>query len=91
MRGFGAIISFEIEGGTKNLEKFISNLRLCQLAVSLGDTETLVEVPSLMTHRGYPKEKLVEFGLSESMVRISVGLEDYNDIIEDLDQALNQI
>lgn len=44
-----------------------------------------------MTHRGYPKEKLVEFGLSESMVRISVGLEDYNDIIEDLDQALNQI
>ncbi|ABY93152.1 Cystathionine beta-lyase/cystathionine gamma-synthase-like protein [Thermoanaerobacter sp. X514] len=64
---------------------------MCQLAVSLGDTETLVEVPSLMTHRGYPKEKLVEFGLSESMVRISVGLEDYNDIIEDLDQALNQI
>ncbi|KHO62737.1 methionine gamma-lyase [Thermoanaerobacter sp. YS13] len=91
MRGFGAIISFEIEGGTKNLEKFISNLRLCQLAVSLGDTETLVEVPSLMTHRGYPKEKLEESGFTESMVRISVGLEDYNDIIEDLDQALKQI
>ncbi|HHW57632.1 MAG TPA: PLP-dependent transferase [Clostridia bacterium] len=91
MRGFGAIISFEIEGGTKNLEKFIKGLKLCQLAVSLGDTETLVEVPSLMTHRGYPKEKLEEFGFSENMVRISVGLEDYNDIIEDLEEAIKKI
>nr|WP_081698981.1 PLP-dependent aspartate aminotransferase family protein [Caldanaerobacter subterraneus] len=91
MRGFGAIISFEIEGGRKELEEFIKGLKLCQLAVSLGDAETLVEVPSIMTHRGYPKEKLEDFGFRENTVRISVGLEDYNDIIEDLEDALKRI
>ncbi|MEY8303922.1 trans-sulfuration enzyme family protein [Anaerosalibacter bizertensis] len=89
MNGFGAMISFEVDGGLKDAIKFVESVKLAQLAVSLGDCETLIEVPAAMTHRGYPNEKLKEFGLTESMVRISVGLEDSEDIIEDLEQALN--
>ncbi len=85
------MISFEVEGGLKDAIKFVESVKLAQLAVSLGDCETLIEVPAAMTHRGYPREKLEEFGLTESMVRISVGLEDKNDIIEDLEQAFQQI
>lgn len=89
MNGFGAMISFEVDGGLKDAIKFVESVKLAQLAVSLGDCETLIEVPAAMTHRGYLNEKLKEFGLTESMVRISVGLEDSEDIIEDLEQALN--
>lgn len=90
MNGFGAIISFEVKGGLDSAIKFVDSLKLAQLAVSLGDCETLVQLPAAITHRGYPREKLAEFGLTESMVRISVGLEDSKDIIEDLEQALKQ-
>ena len=88
MEGFGAMISFEVKGGLDSAVKFVEGLKLCQLAVSLGDCETLVQLPAAITHRGYPKEKLKEFGLTESMVRISVGLEDSKDIIDDLEQGL---
>ena len=87
MNGFGAMISFELDGDLKDAIKFVENVKLAQLAVSLGDCETLIELPAAMTHRGYPTEKLEEFGLTESMIRISVGLEDKQDIIEDLEQA----
>ncbi|WP_406242588.1 trans-sulfuration enzyme family protein [Tissierella carlieri] len=90
MNGFGAIISFEVKGGLDSAIKFVDSLKLAQLAVSLGDCETLVQLPAAITHRGYPREKLAEFGLTESMVRICVGLEDSKDIIEDLEQALKQ-
>ncbi|MFA5576292.1 MAG: PLP-dependent aspartate aminotransferase family protein [Tissierellaceae bacterium] len=88
MKGFGAIISFELRGGVESAIKFVEGLKLAQLAVSLGDCETLVQLPAAITHRGYPREKLAEFGLTESMVRMSIGLEDSNDIIEDIDRAL---
>lgn len=91
MKGFGAIISFEVKGGLESAIKFVDGLKLAQLAVSLGDCETLVQLPAAITHRGYPRERLAEFGLTESMVRISVGLEDSKDIIEDLEQALKLI
>lgn len=91
MRGFGAMISFEVKGDIETAIKFVDSLKLCQLAVSLGDCETLVQLPSAITHRGYPKEKLAEFGLTETMIRISVGLEDYQDIIDDLAQALELV
>ena len=87
MNGFGAMISFELDGDLKDAIKFVENVKLAQLAVSLGDCETLIELPAAMTHRGYPTEKLEKFGLTESMIRISVGLEDKADIIEDLEQA----
>jgi len=88
MSGFGAMISFEVRGGLEAAKKVINNLQLIQIAVSLGDCETLMELPAAMTHRGYNKDKLAEFGLTESMLRISVGLEDADDIVNDLDQAL---
>ncbi len=91
MRGFGAMISFEVKGGLDSAIKFVEGLKLCQLAVSLGDCETLVQLPAAITHRGYPREKLEEFGLTESMVRMSVGLEDYRDIIDDLERSLDII
>ncbi len=91
MDGFGAIISFEVEGRLSDAKKVVNNVKLAQLAVSLGDCETLIELPAAMTHLGYPRDKLAEFGLTESMIRISVGLENIEDIIEDLDNALSLI
>lgn len=91
MDGFGAMISFEVEGNLEHAKKVVNNMKLAQLAVSLGDCETLIELPAAMTHLGYPREKLSEFGLTETMIRISVGLEDVEDIIQDLDNALTLI
>ncbi len=91
MRGFGAMISFELASDFEGACKFIEALKLHKLAVSLGDCESLVEFPALMTHRGYSEADLKKFGLSKSMIRISVGLEEASDIIEDLDQGLKEI
>ena len=91
MTGFGAMISFEIDGDLEDAKKFVEGVELAQLAVSLGDCETLIELPAAITHRDYPKEELGKFGLTESMIRISVGLEDVEDIIEDLDNAFKKI
>ncbi len=91
MSGFGAMISFEVEGGLEAAKTVINNLELIQMAVSLGDCESLMELPAAMTHRGYDREKLSRFGLSESMLRISVGLENADDIIKDLDRSINLI
>ncbi|HHT51417.1 MAG TPA: aminotransferase class I/II-fold pyridoxal phosphate-dependent enzyme [Eubacteriaceae bacterium] len=91
MRGFGAMISFEINGNLENAKKFVDSVKLAQLAVSLGDCETLIELPAAMTHRDYPKEELSNYGLTESMVRISVGLEHVDDIIKDLNNGLKNI
>jgi methionine-gamma-lyase len=91
MDGCGAMISFEVIGGLEESKRVVNGVRLAKIAVSLGDCETLIEHPAAMTHRGYPREKLHEFGLSESMIRISVGLEDAEDIVNDLDKALSLI
>lgn len=91
MSGFGAMLSFEVDGGIEKARKVVNSVRLIKLAVSLGDCETLIELPAAMTHLGYPKEKLSEFDLTESMIRISVGLENVEDLIEDIDGALNAI
>lgn len=91
MSGFGAMISFEVDGDLEDAKKVVNSVKLAQLAVSLGDCETLIELPAAMTHRGYPNEELIEFGLTESMIRISIGLENFKDIIEDLDNALKSI
>lgn len=91
MNGYGAVISFEVVGGLENAKKVVNATELMQLAVSLGDCETLIELPAAMTHRGYDSGKLAEFGMSESLIRISVGLEDSEDIIEDIRSALEKI
>ena len=91
MRGFGGIVSFEINGDFKMASSLMNKFELCSLAVSLGDAETLVEHPASMTHRDYPRENLHEFGFSDILIRISSGLEDARDIISDIDNALSKI
>ncbi|MDD3461076.1 methionine gamma-lyase [Mesotoga sp. Brook.08.YT.4.2.5.1] len=91
MEGFGGIISFELCGPKENAEKFVQGLKLIKLAVSLGDAETLVEVPAMMTHRDYPEEELHRFGFSSKTVRISAGLEHHSDLLEDIEDALEKV
>lgn len=87
----GAMISFEVKGGRANGAKLLDSLEMCSLAVSLGDAETLIEHPASMTHSPYSAEELKEVGISEGMVRLSVGLENVEDIIADLKQGLDQL
>lgn len=91
MADFGAMISFEVKGGKDAGMKFVNALKLCTIAVSLGDAETLVEHPASMTHSTYSPEELKDAGIPEGLVRLSVGLENAEDIIDDLAQALDQI
>ena len=71
--------------------RFVDSLELCTLAVSLGDAETLIEHPASMTHSTYTAEELKEAGIDEGLVRLSVGLEDTEDLIADFAQALEKI
>lgn len=85
---FGGMISFELKGGYEAGKTLLNSVELCRLAVSLGDAETLIEHAPSMTHSTYTKEELAEAGISEGLVRLSIGLEDVDDIIADLTQAL---
>ncbi len=87
MRGFGAMISFEVVGELE-VENILKNLKYFTLAESLGAVESLISVPAKMTHASIPVERREELGISDSLIRISVGLEDVDDLIEDLDDAL---
>jgi methionine-gamma-lyase len=89
MYGYGGIVSFELDAASDVAENFINKLKMIKLAVSFGDAETLIEYPFAMTHRNYSKDELHDMGLTEQLIRLSIGLEDYNDIIADLEQALN--
>jgi cystathionine beta-lyase/cystathionine gamma-synthase len=90
MSGFGGMISFEL-GSLANAKKFLGRLSLCALAESLGGVETLISHPASMTHGAVPKGERKRIGVSEGLVRISVGLEDPADLIADLDQALGAL
>lgn len=89
MNNFGGIVSFELKDGFEAGIKLLNSLELCSLAVSLGDTETLIQHPASMTHSAYSKEELENAGLSAGLVRLSVGLENIDDIILDLNNGLN--
>lgn len=88
MKGMGGIVSFEVKGGLAEGKKLINSLQLAMISFSLGDPETLVQHPASMTHASIPKEERIKFGITDGLIRISVGLEDANDIIRDFDQAL---
>jgi methionine-gamma-lyase len=90
MRLFGGMLGFEL-GTFDAAKKFLDGLELCVQAVSLGDVITLIEHPASTTHHAYPKEELAEVGLSEGYVRLSVGLEDPDDLIADLAAGLKRI
>ena len=91
MKDFGAMISFELKGGFEAGKTLLNNLSLCSLAVSLGDTETLIQHPASMTHSPYTKEEREVAGITDGLVRLSVGLENVEDIIADLEQGLEKI
>ena len=86
----GAMISFELNASKTQSEVFINSLELCALAVSLGDAETLIQHPASMTHNSYSKQALSDAGITESMIRLSVGLETVDDLIEDLKAGLKK-
>jgi len=87
MKGFGSMITFET-GSLENAEKMLARMKVCALAESLGGVETLISHPASMTHAGIGAEGRAKIGLTDGMVRISVGIEDLDDIVADLEQAL---
>ena len=89
MRCFGGMLSFEVENTTIAMN-VMNNLRMSYIGVSLGDVETLVEWPACMTHMTMPRKERRKLGITDTLIRVSVGLEDPDDIIEDFDQALSQ-
>ena len=91
MSGYGGIVSLEIKGGRKAGEKLMNSVNLFVLAVSLGDVDSLIEHPASMTHSTYDAKALEQIGISEGFVRLSIGIEDRQDLIEDLSQALKQV
>ncbi|MEK6214170.1 MAG: PLP-dependent transferase, partial [Vibrio fluvialis] len=88
--GFGSMLSFEFGGSFEQLKYFVGELELFSLAESLGGVESLVCHPASMTHRAMGEEALAEAGVSQQLLRLSVGLEDASDLIADLDQAFNK-
>lgn len=87
----GGMIAFEVKGGLEAGRKLMNTLELCSLAVSLGDTETLIQHPASMTHSPYTPEERALSGILEGLVRLSIGLEHPDDIIDDLKLALNKL
>jgi cystathionine beta-lyase/cystathionine gamma-synthase len=90
MKGFGGMISFET-GSLENAKTVLKSVRLCSLAESLGGVETLISHPATMTHASVPPEHRQRIGITDGLVRISVGIEDVDDLITDLDQALARV
>jgi methionine-gamma-lyase len=87
----GAMLSFDIKGGEKEAFTFLNNLKLIQLAVSLGSTESLAEHPASMTHAGIQEQHRIEMGITDKLIRISAGVENHADIVWDIDQALQMV
>ena len=87
----GALIAFEIKGGEKEAFTFLNNLKLIKLAVSLGSTESLAQHPATMTHAGVSSETKEAIGINERLVRISIGIENHKDLINDIKEALSKI
>lgn len=91
MKRGGGVISFSIKGGKEETQAFINDLYFITNAVSLGDTETLIQHPATMTHAAIPAELRQEMGIYDNLIRLSVGLESWEDIVSDLEQALKKI
>jgi len=91
MKKHAPLISFELKGGLEAGKVFIDALEVCTRAVSLGTVDTLVSHPATMTHYGIPREERIKFGITDGLIRMSVGIENYEDLEADLEQALAKI
>ncbi len=91
MNGFGGVLSFEIKGGVETGKQLVNNLELFSLSVSIGAIESLVNHPASMTHKVVPQKERLKAGITDGLIRISIGIEDVDDLIADLNQALHKI
>jgi cystathionine gamma-lyase len=91
MTGFGGMITFFIKGDIKKSKKFLEKVKLFALAESLGGVESLIEHPAIMTHASIPKKIREELGIFDNLIRLSVGIEDCDDLTNDLEVAFNSI
>jgi cystathionine beta-lyase/cystathionine gamma-synthase len=91
MKGFGGMVSFEIKGGIKSANAFLKKLKIFSLAESLGGAASLAEHPATMSHASMPEEYRKKIGVTDEVIRLSVGLENIEDLIEDIDQALKLV
>ena len=91
MRGNGGMLSFQLKGGFNQCKKFLTSLRVFTVAESLGGVESLIEHPASMTHASVPKERRLKLGIHDNLIRISVGIEDVEDLVQDLDRGFKAI
>ena len=91
MSGFGGMLSFELGGNINDAKKFVESLKYFALAESLGGVESLIELPAVMTHASVPKEEREKIGLVDNLIRISVGIENSDDLLEDMESAFKKI
>ena len=91
MSGFGGMLSFNLQGGLRESKIFLESLQIFSLAESLGGVESLIEHPALMTHISLPKEEREKIGITDSLIRVSAGIENITDLIEDLEGAFKKI
>ncbi len=91
MLGFGGMLTFFLRGGIKESSRFLESVKLFTLAESLGGVESLIEHPAIMTHASVPPDVRAQIGLSDNLIRISAGIENVQDLIRDLEQALDHV
>jgi cystathionine gamma-lyase len=91
MKGSGGMITFFLKGGISESRKFLENVKLFALAESLGGVESLVDHPAIMTHASIPKEVREQLGIYDNLIRLSVGIEDCDDLIQDLENAFSKV
>ncbi|AEH24593.1 cystathionine gamma-synthase [Pyrococcus yayanosii] len=91
MKGFGGMLSFELKGGLEEAIKFVESLEIFALAESLGGVESLIELPAIMTHASVPRDEREKVGIRDSLIRVSVGIEDVEDLIEDLERGFEAV
>eukprot|EP01133_Synstelium_polycarpum_P006257 gene6257-7257_t len=91
MKGYGGMVVFFVKGGLKESTAFLEYVKIFALAESLGGVESLIELPSVMTHASVPVEERAKLGITDTLIRLSVGIEDINDLLGDISQALDKI
>ena len=91
MKGFGGVVSFELQGGLEDCSRFVDAMRIPQIAPSLGGVESLIEQPALMSFYELTPEERARIGIKENLVRFAIGIEDTEDLIRDLRQALEHL